>query len=122
MLTKTYFFQGISRSGTRLSATTDGGFVISGRATTGTFTKTKVILFKVDSSGTFVWGLRSNDVDQYIYNGDAMISPDGDILLGGRADKPGGSLDDSFLLRVSNSGEVRWLRTYGVNDYSLNTY
>ena len=51
-----------------------------------------------------------------------MIAPDGDILLGGKVDKPGDSLDDSFLLRLSSSGEVRWFRTYGVNDYSMSTY
>ena len=70
----------------RLTPTPDGGLIISGRGTAGLNIRAKVILFKVDSSGSFLWGLRSNDVDKLIFSGDSFLAPDGgDIFLGGRA-------------------------------------
>ena len=50
------------------------------------------------------------------------MAPNGDIILGGSANKPNSGIYDAYLLKVSNEGVVQWLKTYGLSLSSLAPY
>ena len=64
--TKAYHFDEIISSGSSLVASEDGGFIISGTGRVLPNTKIKSFVYKIDSSGSFVWGVRSQDTTEDI--------------------------------------------------------
>ena len=64
--TKACHFDEMLSQGARIVPTQDAGFIISGSGTVLPNTKTKSFVYKIDSSGSFVWGVRSQDTTEDI--------------------------------------------------------
>lgn len=80
--------------------------MIAGTAPTPLNLYLKALIFKVDEFGNYVWGYMSNQINQFAHNAELMLTPNGDIIFGGRVDKPQSNFEDTFLLKVSNNGTL----------------
>ena len=77
----------------------------------------KALAYWVDSSGEVLWSIRMKeaqaDLDKYVYNGEALLSSDGNVYIVGSMDKVDSSIDDTFILKLSLDGSLQWLKSYG---------
>ena len=69
-------------------------------------------MFKVDSSGTFTWGMRSQDAGVSLTNGRVLVTESDDVILGGYMENS--FYYNNFLLKLSSDGNVQWMKSYEV--------
>ena len=111
---KTYYFVTVNSSGFSIASTQDGGLLISGAGRVLPNTQTKSFVYKIDSSGSFVWGMRSQDNAKSILSGRVMLAASGDIYLGGHLSHPTDGNTQNFILKLDSGGTVGWMKSYEI--------
>ncbi|TSJ46377.1 PQQ-binding-like beta-propeller repeat protein [Fluviicola chungangensis] len=110
--TKTYGTTEADR-GNNIIATSDGNLLISARTEgfgAGTFGD--IYLIKVDVNGNLIWEASYADPDQETaYH--LMETQNGEYLVTGTNEDPGGSGRALYLLKVSASGQQLWTKNIG---------
>lgn len=105
---KVYYFY-VIQSGGDLVATDDGGFVITGRGTIPfTDSNLKVFIAKIDAVGAVEWGVRSDDQSTDLITNEPIVTPQGDVVLGGYV-----SLSGNFYVKIDSAGSFEWAKSYG---------
>ena len=97
--------------GYKIKPTTDGGAVIAGYSDGFGSTGFDALVFKINSSGTTQWA-RAIKTDSAEKAFDVIQTQNGNIYVTGymNLDSLG---DNIFVMRISNSGSVSWVKTYG---------
>lgn len=103
---------GSGNEGFNLVQTSDNGFMLIGERHKFKSGPSDVYAVKVDESGTLQWsktyGGADNDygvaVDQLVDDG---------YVIGGFSESFGAGIRDMYLLKLDNSGDTLWTRTYG---------
>ena len=111
---KTYYFVTVNSSGFSIASTQDGGLLMSGAGRVLPNTQTKSFVYKIDSSGSFVWGMRSQDNAKSIFSGRVMLAASGDIYLGGHLSHPTDGNTQNFILKLDSGGTVGWMKSYEI--------
>ena len=117
--TKAYHFDEIISSGSSLVASEDGGFIISGTGRVLPNTKIKSFVYKIDSSGSFVWGVRSQDSTGEMTSGRVLLTSSGDVYLGGYIRDPSTNKIQNFLLQLDSVGTIGWMKSYWISGQNL---
>lgn len=79
----------------------------------------------MDANGDVEWSRSVDDTlpsDKEIDIRDLHITSAGDIVLIGALDKTASTLDDTFVAKMSATGSLLWMRTYGLVGYSFGVY
>jgi uncharacterized delta-60 repeat protein len=94
----------------------DGGFVFTGYSLGFGYTTSRMILVKLNSSGTLVWDTSWGGAGSH--KGQALVrtSDNGYAVTGKTQLGPGGTAaDDMFVAKFDSSGNLSWDRTWGNN-------
>ena len=67
----------------KLVGSHDSGFLLSGTVIIASSPNVKSFVFKVDSLGATMWGVRSQDAVESILIEEVAITPSGDVILSG---------------------------------------
>jgi hypothetical protein len=92
--------------------TADGGFIISGYASSVATASDDAYLIRTDPSGIVIWSQAYGDTLQESALSVQQTS-DGGYVFAGRSDSYGSSSADVLLVKTDNSGGVLWTRSYG---------
>lgn len=93
--------------------TTDGGYIIAGKAESFSAGSSDVWLIKTDSSGTTLWTKIFGGVeDEYAYSVD-QTTDGGYIITGAKSVDPYPYRADIWLIKTDASGDTLWTKTYG---------
>jgi hypothetical protein len=96
-----------------VAVTDDGGFLAAG--VTHIFEETftaDILLTKVSSSGELVWTREFGGNGEDVAN-DLIADPGAGAVLAGYTTTYGAGARDIFLIKIDESGAVRWEKTYG---------
>ena len=91
--------------------TTNGGYALTGTQGGYSGGNSSVILVKTDYQGEIIWE-QIYDEETFNEPGSVIQTKDGDFLHGGSSSKDGGNWE-GWLLKISDSGNIVWMRTYG---------
>jgi hypothetical protein len=114
---KTYKCDGTTY-GVGVENTDDGGYLAMGYAASATFPNNgELIVLKTNSTGVLQWSKAyATDTINYIEFPKTLVKiPTGGYIIGGdshRADNNPLSMYDSFVLKIDNSGNRVWNKTY----------
>lgn len=100
---------------TDMDYTNDNGYVTVGYFP---YPQNGGIIIKTDSLGSIIWSKQYNGGNNVIFNGVRTLT-NGDIIIIGsttNASTGTGSTERMFVLKLSNSGNLIWERTYGHNN------
>jgi hypothetical protein len=111
---KTYSEGGTDR-GISLIATTDGGFLFTGRTDNGETTDEDILLVKTGGDGNLVWtksyaNLGNDDANSLIEMADGYA-------IIGTVENPANDSKDFYLLKTDFVGTQQWEKFYGTNDF-----
>ena len=99
--------------------TSDGGYVVAGYSGSfgGGFTDGWV--FKIDSSGSMVWQKAYGGRTQGAFSvlGSVTKTRDGGFVLAGYTSGFGAGLNDGWVFKMDETGNVQWARTFGGRGY-----
>ena len=97
---------------TQMLATSDGNFLLIGQRNVGPGNNIDSYVLKIDDKGKLLWEkcYGGNLPERTYYGGE---TPDGDILISGSMLPYASAKADIFLLKISASGEQRWIKTIG---------
>jgi hypothetical protein len=117
-------YNGCELNASSIKNTSDGGYIITGRASHGTVDNGQYFLIKLDSNGNNVWF--NNNLGSYQYDtaSDVIQCPDGGYLISGFNVHPeyGGYLNyvftpkggqDIWVVKVDSLGNYIWSKNYG---------
>ncbi len=92
--------------------TSDGGLLFWGYESSYSASDTNALLVKTDLSGNVQWMMSygGSGEDEATF---AMELSNGDFLVAGYTESFGSGKADAFLMRVSSTGLVRWVKVYG---------
>ena len=99
-----------------ISSASDGGFIIAGEITNENTGNSSCYLLKVNNNGEFEWdrsfGGSLND------QGFSLISAnDGGFVITGVTRSQNDSSGDLWLIKVNNTGEILWEKTFGGENF-----
>jgi len=98
--------------GTSIQITADSGFIISGWSESFGNGKEDFYLIRTDSNGDTLWsrtyGGRDNDWSMSV-----ELTNNNEFIVVGATESFGSGDYDIFLIRLNNSGDTLWSRTYG---------
>ncbi|MFQ5606976.1 MAG: hypothetical protein ACE5GA_03440 [Candidatus Zixiibacteriota bacterium] len=89
--------------GEAVSATADGGFIISGTKTLGVLSGSQAYLLKIDGSGALVWD-RSYGGSAFEDGSGMALSTDGGYVIVGATTSIGAGSEDLYLVKTDASG------------------
>jgi len=103
---------GKSEGVTSILATPDGGFIVVGHTDSWGAGNWDILVFRIDKNGNIKWQ-KTFGGDGYDWASDAVITPEGDIIIAGLTNSFGAGYDDVWVLRLDGNGNVKWQKTYG---------
>ena len=93
----------------------DGFYYITGSTDSYGSGGSDVLIIKVDSNGTEQWlktvGGTNDDVGGFIVN-----TVDNKLVITGRTESYGSGGNDLYLMKINETGDTIWTKTYGGND------
>ena len=92
--------------------TSDGGYLISGDTWSYGVGNQNIWLIKTNSTGTILWNKTYGQSGKMIRNGGTYINQDGSYIISG-VEYTTGTTDNCFLFKVSTTGNLVWVRSYG---------
>lgn len=97
---------------TQLLPTSDGNFLLIGQRNVGPGNNIDSYILKIDEKGNLLWEKCYGGTlpERTYYGGE---TPDGDFLISGSILPYASARADIFLLKISNNGEQRWIKTIG---------
>lgn len=99
--------------GNNIIRTSDGNILISARTESfGAGTFGDIYLIKTDQDGNVIWEASYDDPDQES-GFHLMETQNGEYLVTGTNENPGGSGRELYLLKVSSSGQQLWSKSIG---------
>ncbi|PCH68092.1 MAG: hypothetical protein COC01_04515 [Bacteroidetes bacterium] len=98
--------------GYSVDQTSDGGFLIVGETTSEGAGFTDVYVLKTDSLGNLQWS-NTYGSSGYDYGYKMLETPGGDYFILGYTGYFGSGSRDIYLLKLDNSGNVQWTKTFG---------
>lgn len=111
---KVYYNSPYEQEGQDVVATPDGGYLIAGYTTNSTFNDCDVYIIKTDGNGNLLWtktyGGAKPDFPYHL-----IPTNDGNYFLIGYSQSYGGGDYDILLLKIDQSGNLVWSKTYGGN-------
>jgi hypothetical protein len=111
---KTYGTLYNNDQGAEILENTDGSFLIVGMTHVGSQDH-DIVVVKTDSVGNTLWSKRY----PYYYNEEAMgivNAANGDYLIIADSNPYGGTTSNIVLLRIDNTGNVKWVKRYASSD------
>lgn len=98
--------------------TSDGGYVLAGRTKSFGAGSDDGWCVKIDGSGNIVWEKAYGGLKTDMFT-NILPAPDGGWILVGRTSSYGAGLNDGWCVKIDESGNVAWQRTYGgsADDY-----
>ena len=95
----------------------DGGYCVSGTATSGGAGGFDCLLMRLDASGAVVWAKTYGSTDTDI-SGSALATTDGGYILLGQS-FGFGVASDLYLVKTDANGDTLWTSIYGGNGYEF---
>jgi hypothetical protein len=103
----------INDEGKSVQLTTDGGYVITGRANGPVWTEGgDVYLIKTDSMGNALW-TKTYGGDSTDEGNSVQQTADGGYIIAGYTKSYGAGSHDFYLLKTDSIGDTIWTKTYG---------
>ena len=103
---------GSGNEGFNLVQTADNGFMLIGERHKFTEGPSDVYAVKIDETGTLQWSRTYGGADND-YGIAVHQTADDDYVIGGFSESYGAGIRDMYLLKLDNSGDTLWTRTYG---------
>lgn len=99
-------------SGRDFEFTPDGGYIIAGQTLSSGAGWNDIYLVKTDASGNKVWEKTlGGSGDDYAYS--IIKAHDGGYIIGGSTRSAGAGSDDFYLVKINESGDKVWDKTFG---------
>ncbi|MFX0194902.1 MAG: carboxypeptidase regulatory-like domain-containing protein [Candidatus Hodarchaeota archaeon] len=98
--------------GWSVQQTSDGGYIIAGRAYLGGEKGHDVYLIKTNSSGSKQWESTFGG-NSYDYGYSVQQTSDGGYIIAGVTNSYGAGFTDVYIVKTNSSGEMQWQRTFG---------
>ena len=99
-----------------ISSASDGGFIITGEITNENTGNSSCYLLKVNNNGEFEWdrsfGGSLNDQGFFL-----ISANDGGFVITGVTRSQNDSSGDLWLIKVNNTGEILWEKTFGGENF-----
>ncbi len=99
-----------------ISSASDGGFIIAGEITNENTGNSSCYLLKVNNNGEFEWdrsfGGSLNDQGFFL-----ISANDGGFVITGVTRSQNDSSGDLWLIKVNNTGEILWEKTFGGENF-----
>ena len=99
-----------------ISSASDGGFIIAGEITNENTGNSSCYLLKVNNNGEFEWdrsfGGSLNDQGFFL-----ISANDGGFVITGVTRSQSDSSGDLWLIKVNNTGEILWEKTFGGENF-----
>ena len=115
-----YWAQTYGCSGTdyacSIQQTSDGGFIVAGSTDSFGAGKADFWVLKLDESGNALWQKTYGGTD-YDYASSIQQTPDGGYIVAGETESFGAGRADLWVLKLDESGNALWQKTYGGTDY-----
>jgi len=96
--------------------TSDGGCIIAGNIIPSESLGGDIWVSKLDQSGEIEWGRIYGGFD-YDLSHSIQNTSEGGYILAGSTHSFGAGNRDIWILKLDQSGEIEWQKTYGGNDY-----
>lgn len=93
-------------------ATSDSGCVVVGSVGGGSSYPCNMFLARLTAIGDTIW-TRFFLTDGESYGGDVLRTPDGYFVASGAIRIPGASMNDSYLIKTTEHGDIVWSKRYG---------
>lgn len=92
--------------------TTDGGYIVTGRAQGNALGYFDVLLMKTDGIGTIQWvNAYGGAFQEQGYSVHQLAG--GDYIVGGFTNSFGAGSGDGLIMKVKNDGSIQWSKVYG---------
>lgn len=92
-------------------ATSDGGFIISGKDNSDVF------LVKLNATGIVQWASRYQDPNLYSQPRSIIQTQDGNYLISGLRTDYFSGLNGGFVMKINSNGNMLWHKTYAYANY-----
>lgn len=104
--------------GRSLCQTADSGFCIVGETTPSVLSPSRTMIVRIDRNGDTLWTRKFGD-GTLSQQGQSIISArEGGFVICGTIASPIRAGSDMFLLNVSTTGDLLWMKTYNRSDIS----
>jgi len=95
-----------------LRQTLDGGYIMAGKTWSFGEGNSDVYVIRTDENGDTLWtrtcGGAADD-----YGNSVVLTVDDGYLVGGTTNSFGAGVDDMYLIKINDDGEILWTGTYG---------
>jgi hypothetical protein len=92
--------------------TSDGGYIVTGRAQSNALGFFDLLLMKTDGSGNIQWANAYGGALQEQASSVRQLD-DGSYLVGGFTNSSGAGSGDGLMMKVNNDGSIQWAKNYG---------
>ncbi|NLA39019.1 MAG: hypothetical protein GX882_06515, partial [Methanomicrobiales archaeon] len=110
---RTYGGPDVNTSANAVIGIDDGGYILFGSITPRGEAMSRALVIRLDESGEEVWNRTFGDAENSTANAAAQL-PCGDLVFAGGTDSPSGAgMMDVWVVRLNESGDEVWSRTFG---------
>ena len=101
------------------TATSDGGYILSGLTKTEGDTNGDILIAKTNSHGDTLWTMHYGG--PLLEGGNGIIqTSDGGYMIAGHTESFGAGDCDAYCMKLDNEGNKKWFHTYGGKDDDVN--
>ena len=97
-----------------IQQTTDGGYVVAGYTAQSINENFDLLVLKLDSNGNITWN-KTYGVSGSENSRDIQQTLDGGYIVAGYVESVGDETTDFWILKLDESGNVTWEKSYGVS-------
>ena len=115
---KTYGGTGYDLPFSIQQTTPDGGYILAGGTSSFGAGSSDLWLVKLDADGKITWQ-KAYGGTGYDFANSVMQTTDGGYIVAGQTSSFGAGKDDVWVMKITNSGDVTWQKTYGGTESEL---